>query len=283
MNLIPRLPQHSERILVQFIQARFEEAGSDTAVIGLSGGLDSALNLKLITKALGPDRVSPFFLPYGKLSGPDVGFSEISAKDSGVSLKTVDISEMVDRFPIEADGMVKGNLMARTRMIYLYTYANKNNGLVIGTSNKTELLMGYFTKYGDGAADIYPTGDLFKTQTRELSREIGVPEGIIERPPSAGLMMGQTDEGELGIPYPILDQVLNGFLSSYRPEDIPGLIDYECVSKEECERANFDPPLKVDQVKWIDSMVKRTRHKRTGLPIPKVNPSTIGIDIRERW
>jgi NAD+ synthase len=270
-------------LIEQFISARFTSSGCDRVVIGVSGGLDSALNLKLLEKVVGPDRIEAFFLPYGKLSEPDERFSKIAAENSSIDLKVVDISPIVDSIPIVTDGMVKGNLMARSRMIYLYTVANKDNGLVIGTSNKTEILMGYYTKFGDGAADIYPTGDLFKTQTRHLAKELEVSEDIITRPPSAGLMEGQTDEGEIGIPYPLLDQIIVGILSGYDDTTIADNIDHTNTSVEEMDRSNFHPPVTDEHVDRVRQTIRSTRHKRCGLPIPKVNPMTVGIDLRERW
>lgn len=283
MELKPGIIPHAERIIEQFITERFTSASSEKAVIGLSGGLDSAVILSFLVSTIGKDRVAAFFLPCGKLSGPDRDFAFESAESCGVKLEEVDITPIVDAVPLKAEGMARGNLMARARMIYLYGYANINNGMVIGTSNKTELLMGYFTKYGDGAADIYPIGDLFKTQVRSMARDLDVPASVIERPPTAGLIQGQTDEGEMGIPYPILDQILMGYLGSLSPESIADNIDHTIITVEEMDRSGFNPPVDEDIVRRIIDVVERNRHKRMSLAIPKVQTSTINLDLRERW
>lgn len=283
MSLIPSLPDDTALMLKQFISYRFHDSGAERIVIGLSGGLDSALNLKLAAGAVGPEKIDAYFMPYGKLSEQDERFAIMAAEESRVRLRKVEITGIVDGFPVQTSSMAKGNLMARSRMMVLYAHANMQNGMVIGTSNKTELLMGYFTKFGDGAADIYPTGDLFKTQARKLAKNIGVNDEIMARPPSAGLLEDQTDEGELGMPYPILDQILSGILQSMPYERIISSMDHSLASETEMKRANLKPPVTLDMIKRIDSVMKSTRHKRCGLAIPKVNTSTIGIDLRERW
>jgi len=282
-DLMPRLDPQSRTIIVQFIRDRFEEAGSNIAVIGLSGGLDSALVLGLSVEALGKDRVKAYFLPYGDLSSKDRDFAVMASKAFGTNMEEIDIAPVVDSVPFQLEGMAKGNAQARIRMTLLYAKANLLNGLVIGTSNKTELLLGYFTKYGDGGADIYPIGDLYKTQARALASEMGVPAGIVERPPSAGLVAGQTDEGELRIPYPVVDQVLYGFLRDVDPDNIADSVDYTTTSVEEMDRAGFDPPITSEKVVQIIRRVKRNRHKRSSLAVPKVEMATVGIDLRERW
>ncbi len=283
MELIPGQVPHTKMIIEQFISARFSSSGADLALIGLSGGLDSALLLELMCSALGKEKVRAFFLPCGDLSMNDREFAAEAARSCDIEVMEIDISPIVESVPIGTDGMIRGNLMARARMIYLYTFANKNNGLVFGTSNKTELLMGYFTKYGDGAADIYPIGDLFKTQVRELASDIGIPGSIIDRAPSAGLVHGQTDEGEMGVPYPILDQILKGYIIGLQPDLIADNIDHTSTSIDEMDRAGFEPPVEVELVTRIIETVKATRHKRHSLAIPKVDGDTIGIDLRERW
>jgi NAD+ synthase len=283
MELLPRPISHTEKIIEQFISSRFEMSKADTCLIGLSGGLDSAVVLKFLVRSVGKERVRAFFLPYGNLSDKDRAHSQEAAGSCGVELSEIDITPVVESIPFKTEGMVKGNLMARARMLVLYTYANLHNGLVVGTSNKTELLLGYFTKYGDGAADIYPIGDLFKTQVRTLASEIEVPESILNRPPSASLVEGQTDEGELGIPYPILDQVLNGHLRRMTTSDIADNIDHSAANVNDMDRAGFEPPVTDEMVERIIDMVRRSRHKRLSLVIPKVQTNTVGVDLRERW
>lgn len=283
MDLVPKLNRHSRTIAVDFIKDRFDEAGSSLAVIGLSGGLDSSLTLGLVAEALGPEKVRSVFLPYGDLSSPDREFSKIAAENFKVDHVEMDITPIVDAVPMKLEGMVKGNAQARARMMVLYAVANRENGLVIGPSNKTEILLGYFTKYGDGGADIYPIGDLYKTQARVLAAEMGVPDDILERPPSAGLVKGQTDEGELRIPYPVIDQILYGYLRDMDPGSIVDNMDYTTLSVNEMDRADFEPPLREEMVEEVISKVKKSRHKRWSMAIPKMEISTSGLDLRERW
>jgi NAD+ synthase len=282
-DLKPRLHSHSRVIIRDFISERFEGSGADHAVIGLSGGLDSTVALHITAEAIGNDRVKTFFLPYGKLNEADRAFSRQAADAIGIHLEEVDITSMVDSLPLEVEGAVKGNVQARSRMVLLYAHANKENGIVVGTSNKTELLLGYFTKYGDGAADIYPLGDLYKTQVRDLARELKVPQEIIDRTPSAGLIEGQTDEGELRLPYPILDQVLYGHLRDLGPSEIADAVDYSTTTVEEMDRSGFGPPITTQMVEDVISRVRGSRHKRWSLAVPKLEISTAGFDLRERW
>ncbi len=282
MDLIPRLDPDARRIISDFIIDRMAASGNGPALVGLSGGLDSALVLILLADAIGPDRVRPLFLPCGEMNPSDLGFAEMASRSCGTDLKVLDIEGIVNAIPLELDGMVRGNAMARARMLVLYAVANSEGGLVIGTSNKSELLTGYFTKYGDGASDICPVGDLFKTQIRELARVVGVPNPIIERPPTAGLVAGQTDEGELRLPYPLLDQVLNGCIKGYSVSSIADNIDHTTTTVEEFDRSGFEPPVSEGDVSRVRSMMRSSRHKRLSLQVPKLGPHTIGIDHRER-
>ncbi|MBN1540370.1 MAG: NAD(+) synthase [Candidatus Thermoplasmatota archaeon] len=282
-DLVPRSDPYNRRVIVDFMIDRFREAGAETAVIGISGGLDSSLALGLTVEALGRERVKGYFLPYGDLGNID-RVHALSVSDAfGTELAEIDITNIVDSVPFPMDGMVKGNAQARARMLVLYARANLQNGLVIGTSNKTEFLLGYFTKFGDGSADLYPLGDLYKTQVRMLAEEVGVPRTIIERPPSAGLIEGQTDEGELRIPYPILDQVLYGHIRDLDPETIADNIDYTTTTVEEMDRAGFEPPISTDGVKGILGTVWRMRHKRCPFAVPKLEMGTVGLDLRDGW
>ena len=282
MDLIPRLGPDTGRIISDFILDRIGPSQDRPAVLGLSGGLDSALVLKLLVDSLGAERVRPIFLPYGDLNPEDIGFADMASKACETHLEVIDIQGFVDAVPLDLAEMARGNAMARARMLVLYAVANVTGGLVIGTSNKSELLTGYFTKYGDGASDICPIGDLFKTQVRELSRELGVPEAIIDRPPTAGLVAGQTDEGELRMPYPLLDQVLNGSIRGYSTRTIADNIDHSTTSVEEFDRSGFEPPVDEDDVISVQSRMGLSRHKRVSLQVPKLGPYTIGIDYRER-
>lgn len=207
-------PGMKERI-TDFIRQKVQEAGSSGAVIGLSGGIDSALTAYLTVEALGADKVLGLLLPEkGISSKQDIDDATEVAKILGIEHKIIDISEVLCSFTSSIPDYDKnnllsnGNLKARTRMCILYYHANLMCRMVVGTGNKTELLLGYFTKYGDGGVDIEPIGGLYKTQVRSLSRFMGVPSGIIEKTPTAGLWQGQTDEKELGVTYEVADKIL---------------------------------------------------------------------------
>ncbi len=198
-----------------FIRQKVREAGSSGAVIGLSGGIDSALTAYLAVEALGADKVLGLLLPEkGITPKQDIDDAMEIVKILGIEHKIIDISEVLCSFSSSIPDydrnnlLSNGNLKARTRMCILYYYANLMHRMVVGTGNKTELLLGYFTKYGDGGVDIEPIGGLYKTQVRGLSRLMGVPARIIEKTPTAGLWQGQTDEKELGVTYEIADKIL---------------------------------------------------------------------------
>ncbi len=198
-----------------FIRNKVQEAGASGAVIGLSGGIDSALTAYLSVEALGHENVLGILMPEkGLTSQQDIDDALEVVKLLGIDHKIADISEVLQAFSSIIPGFnrtaqfANGNLKARTRMCILYYHANLMNRLVVGTGNKTELLLGYFTKYGDGGVDIEPIGGLYKTQVRELAKIMGVPARIISKIPTAGLWPGQTDEGELGVSYEIADRIL---------------------------------------------------------------------------
>jgi NAD+ synthase len=226
MDLIPKLQQDAEAVLTEFIRHKVASAGAKGLVLGLSGGVDSAVVMALGVKALGKGRVHPFFLPERQSPTGDLADVNMLARLFGVRLKVWDISGMLDA-AVEAFGSggrgtntAKGNLKARSRMVALYHEANRLDCLVAGTGNKTELLVGYFTKFGDGASDVAPIGDLYKTQVWELARRLGIPGRIISKVPTAGLYPGQTDEGELGIRYQVLDQLLYGLDLGLSPAQV---------------------------------------------------------------
>jgi NAD+ synthase len=185
--------------------------GSRRAIIGISGGIDSAVVSTLCTKALGRWGVFGVLMPYG---AQDMRDASILASILRIDKKEVNIKEIVDGFDfLGLDKISKGNLMARVRMATLYTFSNQLEGMVIGTSNKSELELGYFTKYGDGGVDLEPIGDLYKTEVYEIAKVLGIPKNILEKKPSAGLWEGQTDEDELGLSYEQIDRVLKGELN----------------------------------------------------------------------
>ncbi len=199
--------------LVQFLKHSFAEAGFRRAVIAMSGGVDSSCSAALAARALGKENVYPLLLPYGNLNS--TRDAEYIIEHLGIpeaNIVTIDIQSLVD--PIIAidstmDNIRRGNIMARVRMILLYDQAKKRNALVIGTENKTEHLLGYFTRFGDEASDIEPLRNLYKTQVKELARALGLPDEIITNAPTAGLWEGQTDEDEFGFTYEEADEILS--------------------------------------------------------------------------
>jgi len=196
--------------IINWIRQQIKKTNTNGVVLGLSGGLDSALTVTLCCQALGKRRVLCLILPCETLK-QDLADARLIAKNLGLKVKTVDLAlayKACLRILPEAGRVARGNVKARLRMLILYYFANKLNYLVCGTSNKSEILMGYFTKYGDGAEDIAPLGDLLKSQVRKLARTLNIPGRIINKTPSAGLWPNQTDEGELGISYHQLDDIL---------------------------------------------------------------------------
>lgn len=193
-----------------WIREQIEGAGLDGAVMGLSGGIDSAVVSGLCAQAVGPENVLGIIMPAHSIP-EDIEYAKLTAETWGIEQMTVDLSGIYDSFVEllpEGSQMADANIKPRLRMITNYHLANTRNRMVVGTGNKSELMVGYYTKYGDGGVDLLPIASLYKHQVRELAREIGVPEVIIQRPPSAGLWAGQTDEDEMGITYEDLDRTL---------------------------------------------------------------------------
>ena len=245
--------------IVTFIKSKVREAGAQGAVIGLSVGIDSTLTAYLSVRALGPDNVLGLSLPErGVTSKYDVDDAVEVAKLLGIEHKVIEISSVLKAFSStipDFDSAAKtanGNLKARTRMCILYYHANLMNRMVVGTGNKTELLLGYFTKYGDGGVDIEPIGGLYKTQVRELARHMGIAAKIIDKTPTAGLWPGQTDESELGVSYEVADQILAMLVDENK--------DASHVKK------NFSPEI-VDR---LAARISSNEHKR-------MPPQSIGI------
>ena len=200
---------HSE--LVEFLRESFKKAGFSKAVLGLSGGIDSALVAYLLRDALGKENVLAIMMPY-KSSNPDsLNHAKLVIEDLGINSKTIEITDMIDAYfknEKEATSLRMGNKMARERMSILFDYSSKENALVVGTSNKTEIYLGYSTQFGDSACALNPIGDLYKTNIWDLSRYLKIPNELIEKKPSADLWEGQTDEQEMGLTYKEADQVL---------------------------------------------------------------------------
>lgn len=200
---------HNE--LVEFLRENFKKAGFSKAVLGLSGGIDSALVAYLLRDALGKENVLAIMMPY-KSSNPDsLNHAKLVIEDLKINSKTIEITDMIDAYfknEKEATSLRMGNKMARERMSILFDYSSKENALVIGTSNKTEIYLGYSTQFGDSACALNPIGDLYKTNIWDLSRYLKIPNELIEKKPSADLWEGQTDEQEMGLTYKEADQVL---------------------------------------------------------------------------
>ena len=200
---------HNE--LVEFLRENFKKAGFSKAVLGLSVGIDSALVAYLLRDALGKENVLAIMMPY-KSSNPDsLNHAKLVVEDLKINAKTIEITDMIDAYfknEKDASSLRMGNKMARERMSILFDYSSKENALVVGTSNKTEIYLGYSTQFGDSACALNPIGDLYKTNIWDLSRYLKIPNELIEKKPSADLWEGQTDEQEMGLTYKEADQVL---------------------------------------------------------------------------
>ncbi|MDE3078292.1 MAG: NAD+ synthase [Chloroflexota bacterium] len=256
----------TERLLTGFISNEVRKVGFERVVIGLSGGIDSALSAFLAARALGPDNVLAVMMPYKTSSPASLADAQSVINALGIRSQTIEVSAMADAFieHCSADSNKrKGNIMARCRMVVLYDQSEAFNALVLGTSNKTELLLGYGTLHGDMASALNPLGDLYKTQVWTLSEAIGVPDAIIQKPPTADLWVGQTDEGELGFTYRQVDEVL------YQ------LIDERYTEQELIERG-YDSEF----VGKIARLVQRSQFKRALPIIAKVSARTITREFR---
>ena len=218
-------PELTAEWLVSFLREEFERRGFEKAVLGLSGGVDSAVTAYLSAQALGAENVIAVRMPY-RTSNPDsLAHAQLVIDELRIQSRTIDISPAVDGYlahEADADPARRGNVMARERMIVLFDQSAKYHALPVGTGNKTERLLGYFTWHADDSPPINPLGDLFKTQVWELARSLGVPEVIISKPASADLIAGQTDEGDFGISYADADEILNWLVSGYSPTVLVG-------------------------------------------------------------
>ena len=254
------------QILVGFVRDEVRKVGINKTVLGLSGGIDSALVVFIAAEALGPENVHAVCMPYKSSNPESEAHARLVAQACGVNFSVLPITPMVDAyfesFP-EADNMRRGNKMARERMTILFDHSALLSALVLGTSNKTELLLGYGTLYGDMASALNPIGDLYKTQVWQLSEAMGVPRAVIEKKPSADLWTGQTDEEELGFTYRQVDELL------YRMVDLR-------MTAEELVAAGFE-------AEFIDTIYRKIQnsHFKRRLPvIAKVSNRTIDRDFR---
>jgi NAD+ synthase len=255
----------AHQILTSFIRSEITRAGFQRAVIGLSGGIDSALSFALAVEALGPDNVLAVRMPYKASSSDSLEHAGLLIEQLNTPHETVEITPMVEPlFALDADmsKQRKGNIMARERMIVLYDRSESFKGLVVGTSNKTEILLGYSTLWGDMASALNPIGDLYKTQVRQLARALKIPSLIVDKPPSADLWLGQTDESELGFTYEQVDRLL--YL----------LVDHR-YSPQECIEEGFDAAF----VTSVLTRIRRSQFKRMMPPIAKLSNRTIGYDF----
>src|SRR5262245_50995209 len=267
-------PDVARKVIGGFIRGQLEQAGFDRAVLGLSGGIDSALVAYLVAEAIGAKRLLAVLMPYRTSSPASRADAESVVRDLGCATELVDISPMVDGYfggeeaagaagadGVDASALRRGNFAARMRMAVLYDRSVTWGGLVVGTGNKTESLIGYTTLFGDSACAFNPIGDLYKSQVRQLAVAMGVPEAIVRKAPSADLWPGQTDEGEGGFSYPVLDRMLFWRIDKRRSVD-------ELVSLG-FERAT---------VERVDRMVAASEFKRQVPPIAKLGPRTAGVD-----
>jgi NAD+ synthase len=256
----------ARRIIVRFLRDGLHRHGFSRGVVGLSGGLDSALVVFLAAQALGAENVLAVAMPYSASSPASLAGAQEVAAATGVRLETIPIHPMAEPYlnsiP-EEDRVRRGNVLARLRMVVLFDLSARENALVVGTSNKTELLLGYTTQFGDSACALLPIGDLYKNQVRRLARHVGVPESILQRPPSADLWAGQTDEEEMGFTYEDVDRL---FLR---------MID-ERVPPARLLEEGFDR----DLIHRVRTLVRRSQYKRLTPPVAKISHRTVGSDFR---
>jgi NAD+ synthase len=258
----------ARRIIGQFITGHLRTTGFSRAVLGLSGGIDSALVAYLTAQAIGPTNLLCVLMPYRTSSPASRADAEEVVRRLGCSSTLVDITPIVDGYfdaaagdGVEVSALRRGNFAARARMAVLYDHSVTWSGLVMGTSNKTETLLGYTTIFGDNAAALQPIADLYKTQVRQLSADVGVPDVILRKPPTADLWAGQTDEEEVGLRYSDIDRLLYWSVDRRR-------------TREQLLAMGFDG----GQIERVERLVAGAEFKRQTAPIAKLGPRTPGVD-----
>lgn len=255
----------TERILAEFLRRELHRTGCNRFVVGLSGGIDSAVSTYLAARALGPENVFACRLPFRSSSESSLLDAQEVIDDLGLPAETIEISAMVDGFASsagDADSLRLGNVMARVRMALLYDRSAKHRALVLGTSNKTELLLGYGTLHGDMASALNPIGDLYKTQVRALAVHLGVPRAICEKPPSADLWPDQNDEQDLGMTYAQIDPLLA-----------------RMVDARMSRAALVEQGFKAERIDELSRRIVRSQFKRRMPVIAKVGTRSIGWDF----
>ncbi len=260
----------AQKILTAIIREEIHKTGMQKAVIGLSGGIDSAVSFVLAVMSLGSKNIIPILMPYITSSKESVEHAQMIADQWGVKAHTENITEMANAYFKEHPGMSKnrkGNILARIRMMVLYDHSSMHKALVLGTSNKSEILLGYTTLWGDMANALNPLGDLYKSQVRKLAEHLGIPKEIIQKPPSADLWEGQTDENELNVSYDMIDRLLYQWVDLRRSiEDIVKDAGYLKLSRK--------------IIDMIFTRVQKNQFKRKMPLIAKLSTYTIGREFR---
>ena len=243
------------RVIVNFIRDYVSRAGFDGAVLGLSGGIDSSLVAALACEAIGSEKVVGIMMPVdAEKDATNVNDAKDLAESLGMKHELFELKQAVAAYDsLSLDRVALGNLTARLRMVTWYARANQENRIVLGTGNKSELMVGYFTKYGDGGSDMLPIGELYKSNIWDLSNHIGLPEKLVYKAPSAGLWPGQTDEGELGVTYRELDSIL--FLH---------------IEKGLNEKDIIGWGIEEEKVEKVMRLMRQSEHKRKLLPRPTI-------------
>ncbi len=255
-----------KKMLVDFIRDQIHNAGFSKAIVGLSGGIDSAVSAYLSCEALGKENVFAVLMPYTSSSPESAADAWLIVKELGIHSEVVEITPMVDPFFASqriTDNVRRGNIMARMRMIVLYDRSLMNNALVVGTSNKTETMLGYGTLFGDMACALNPLGDLYKSQVWQLAEALGVPKKIVEKKPTADLWQNQTDEGELGFLYKDVDRLLYYMIDERRS-------DAELISMG----------IEKGFIAEVKKRVTQNQFKRRPPLVAKVSQRTVNVDFR---